>query len=40
MMNTTPGTIFIAVGAGHLAGPDRVQAQLQKLGIHTSRIAD
>ncbi len=30
-----PGTVFIAVGAGHLAGPDSVQAQLAKLGIST-----
>jgi uncharacterized protein len=28
-----PGTVFIAVGAAHLAGPDSVQAQLAKLGI-------
>jgi uncharacterized protein YbaP (TraB family) len=28
-----PGTTFVAVGAAHLAGPDSVQAQLQKLGI-------
>ncbi len=32
-----PGTIFIAVGAAHLAGPDSVQAQLQKLGIEVER---
>ena len=32
-----PGTIFIAVGAAHLAGPDSVQAQLQKLGIAAQR---
>jgi len=32
-----PGTTFIAVGAAHLAGPDSVQAQLQKLGIETIR---
>ena len=32
-----PGTVFIAVGAAHLAGPDSVQAQLQKLGIETTR---
>ncbi len=32
-----PGTIFIAVGAAHLAGPDSVQAQLQKLGIDAVR---
>lgn len=32
-----PGTTFIAVGAAHLAGPDSVQAQLQKLGIAAQR---
>ncbi|HEY8328912.1 MAG TPA: TraB/GumN family protein [Rhodanobacter sp.] len=32
-----PGTVFIAVGAAHLAGPDSVQAQLQKLGIEATR---
>ena len=32
-----PGTIFIAVGAAHLAGPDSVQAQLRKLGIEAVR---
>ncbi|MCW8807464.1 MAG: TraB/GumN family protein [Rhodanobacter sp.] len=32
-----PGTTFIAVGAGHLAGPDSVQAQLRKLGIEVVR---
>jgi len=32
-----PGTVFIAVGAAHLAGPDSVQAQLRKLGIQTAR---
>ncbi|HET6907217.1 MAG TPA: TraB/GumN family protein [Rhodanobacteraceae bacterium] len=31
-------TIFIAVGAAHLAGPDDVQAQLQKLGINVERV--
>lgn len=31
------GTIFIAVGAAHLAGPDSVQAQLRKLGLETER---
>ncbi len=31
------GTIFIAVGAAHLAGPDSVQAQLRKLGIEAER---
>ncbi|RDS81217.1 TraB/GumN family protein [Dyella monticola] len=28
-----PGTVFVAVGAAHLAGPDSVQAQLAKLGV-------
>ncbi|OOG61243.1 TraB/GumN family protein [Rhodanobacter sp. B04] len=32
-----PGTVFIAVGAAHLAGPDSVQAQLRKLGIEAAR---
>lgn len=31
-------TIFIAVGAAHLAGPDDVQTQLQKLGIKIERV--
>ena len=34
-----PGTIFIAVGAGHLAGNDSVQAQLARQGIKAQRIA-
>jgi uncharacterized protein YbaP (TraB family) len=33
-----PGTVFIAVGAAHLAGPDSVQAQLAKLGIATQTL--
>ncbi|WP_049622083.1 TraB/GumN family protein [Frateuria defendens] len=32
-----PGTVFIAVGAAHLAGPDSVQAQLGKLGVAATR---
>jgi uncharacterized protein len=32
-----PGTIFIAVGAAHLAGPDSVQMQLHKLGVDAVR---
>jgi hypothetical protein len=32
-----PGTVFIAVGAAHLAGPDSVQAQLKKLGESAER---
>ena len=35
---TRPGTVFIAVGAGHLAGPDSVQAQLAKLGVKAERV--
>lgn len=33
----TNGTIFVAVGAGHLAGPDSVQVQLARLGVKTER---
>ncbi len=33
-----PGTVFIAVGAAHLAGPDSVQAHLRTLGIESSRV--
>lgn len=33
-----PGTVFIAVGAGHLAGKDSVQEQLRKLGIKARRV--
>lgn len=32
-----PGTVFIAVGAAHLAGPDSVQVQLHKQGIEATR---
>ena len=34
-----PGTVFIAVGAGHLAGPASVQAELAKRGVRAARIA-
>lgn len=34
----TPGTIFIAVGAGHLAGADSVNAMLTKRGLKVSRL--
>ena len=34
----TPGTVFIAVGAGHLAGPQSVQRQLARLGIRAERV--
>lgn len=33
-----PGTVFMAVGAGHLAGEDSVQAQLAKAGIKSTRV--
>jgi uncharacterized protein YbaP (TraB family) len=32
------GTVFVAIGAGHLAGPDSVQAQLAKAGISAERF--
>lgn len=34
----TPGTVFVAVGAGHLSGPDSVQNQLSALGVKSARI--
>jgi uncharacterized protein YbaP (TraB family) len=33
-----PGTVFIAVGAGHLAGKESVQRQLKKHGIKARRL--
>ncbi|MBW8910520.1 MAG: TraB/GumN family protein [Sphingomonas sp.] len=36
----TPGTVFVAVGAGHLAGPLSVQAMLEADGIKVERIVD
>ncbi|WP_313806455.1 TraB/GumN family protein [Sphingobium sp.] len=33
-----PGIVFIAVGAGHLAGKDSVQDQLKALGISSERV--
>ncbi len=33
-----PGTVFLAVGAGHLAGNDSVQAALQTRGIAAERV--
>lgn len=32
------GVSFVAVGSGHLVGPESVQAQLAKLGIKTERV--
>lgn len=37
-MMEQPGTVFIAVGAAHLAGPDSVQQALLKLGIDARRL--
>ena len=37
-LDSTPGTVFIAVGAGHLAGDKSVQANLFKRGIESERI--
>jgi uncharacterized protein YbaP (TraB family) len=34
----TPGTVFVAVGAGHLAGKNSVQDYLAKSGLKTARI--
>ena len=34
----TPGTVFVAVGAGHLSGPDSVQSQLASLGVKSARV--
>ncbi|NJR20419.1 MAG: TraB/GumN family protein [Hyphomonadaceae bacterium] len=34
----TPGTVFIAVGAGHLAGRDSVQRMLLRKGISSTRV--
>ncbi|WP_228275190.1 TraB/GumN family protein [Stakelama tenebrarum] len=34
-----PGTIFVAVGAGHLAGETSVQAMLARRGLETHRVA-
>jgi len=33
-----PGTVFVAVGAGHLAGPESVQAQLKRIGVTAERV--
>lgn len=34
-----PGTVFMAVGAGHLVGPDSVQTFLRQRGISSERVA-
>jgi uncharacterized protein YbaP (TraB family) len=33
-----PGTIFVAVGAGHLAGKDSVQDVLARSGVTVTRV--
>jgi len=33
-----PGVVFVAVGAGHLAGPDSVQAMLAKRSVKSERV--
>lgn len=35
-----PGTVFMAVGAGHLAGKGSVQDQLKALGVASARVAE
>ncbi|AJP74205.1 TraB/GumN family protein [Sphingomonas hengshuiensis] len=35
-----PGTVFVAVGAGHLAGGASVQAELAKRGLKAERVAE
>ncbi len=34
----TPGTVFVAVGAGHLAGKDSVLVKLAERGIPSARV--
>jgi uncharacterized protein YbaP (TraB family) len=34
----TPGTVFVAVGAGHLAGGDSVLVRLAQMGITSTRV--
>jgi uncharacterized protein len=34
----TPGTVFVAVGAGHLAGKDSLLVRLAELGIPSARL--
>ena len=34
----TPGTVFVAVGAGHLAGPDSLLVRLAEHGVSSRRV--
>ena len=34
----TPGTVFVAVGAGHLAGKDSLLVRLAERGIPSQRV--
>jgi uncharacterized protein len=34
----TPGTVMVAVGAGHLAGVDSIQSMLAKQGVKVTRV--
>jgi uncharacterized protein YbaP (TraB family) len=34
----TPGTVFVAVGAGHLAGRDSLLVRLAEMGITSTRV--
>ena len=34
----TPGTVFVAVGAGHLAGPDSLLVRLAEHGVPSQRV--
>jgi uncharacterized protein YbaP (TraB family) len=34
----TPGTVFVAVGAGHLSGPDSLQNKLAMIGVKSARV--
>jgi uncharacterized protein YbaP (TraB family) len=33
-----PGTVFVAVGTGHLVGSDSVQAKLARVGVKSARV--